>query len=150
MPRQIRLLFPSEGVSAVADLLEEGAPKTCAAVWSVLPVAGEAHHAIYSGSECVLLLPETLRVEAENATASVAPGDVGFAWFQPGSSWVVEKEFSEVCWFYDRDTRPSMPEGPVPVNLFARITGDAQAFYAVCRRMRREGVKPFAIERVEE
>ena len=32
MPRQIRLTFVSEGVSAVADLLEDKAPATCAAV----------------------------------------------------------------------------------------------------------------------
>lgn len=114
-----------------------------------LPASGEAHHAIYSGSECVLLMPTPLRVEAENATSEVSPGDVGFAWFAPGSSWVVEKEFAEICWFYDRDARPSMPEGPVPVNIFARIVEGAEGFFAVCRRTRREGVKPFTIERVE-
>lgn len=149
MPRRIRLTFTSEGVSALADLLEEAAPKTCAAIWNSLPAEGEAHHAIYSGSECVLLLPVVLRVEKENATSEVSPGDVGFAWFQPGDSWVVEKEFAEICWFYDRDARPSMPEGPVPINVFARVTDGADAFFAVCRRMRREGVKPFRVERVE-
>jgi hypothetical protein len=140
----------TEGVSALAELREEDAPQTCAAVWDVLPVSGETHHAIYSGSECVLLLPEAVRVSPENATSDVAPGDVAFAWFAPGSSWVVDREFAEVCWFYDRDARPSMPEGPTPVNLFARIIEGAAPFYAVCRRMRREGVKAFSIERAED
>jgi len=149
MPRHIRLTFPAEGVSAIAELLEDRAPKTCAAIWNALPVSGETHHAIYSGSECVFLLPAVLRVEPENATSDVSPGDVGFAWFLPGSSIVVDREFAEICWFYDRDARPSMPEGPVPVNLFARITEGADAFFAVCRRMRREGVKPVIIERME-
>jgi hypothetical protein len=42
-----------------------------------------------------------------------------------------------------------MWEGPAPVNLFARIVEPADAFYAVCRRLRREGVKPVRIEVAE-
>jgi hypothetical protein len=147
--RKIRLTFLTEGVSAIAELLETEAPKTCAAVWEALPVRGESHHAIYSGSEAVLLLPEMVRVEPENATAEVATGDVGYTYFLPGSSKTVETEFSEICWFYNWDARPSMWEGPAPVNIFARITEGAEPFYAVCKRMRREGVKSFSIERVE-
>lgn len=149
MARKIRLTFLTEGVSAIAELLETEAPKTCAAVWEALPVRGESHHAIYSGSEAVLLLPEMVRVEPENATAEVATGDVGYTYFLPGSSKTVETEFSEICWFYHWDARPSMWEGPAPVNIFARITEGAEPFYAVCKRMRREGVKSFSIERVE-
>jgi hypothetical protein len=148
MSRQIRLTFATEGVSAIADLLEDVAPETCAAVWNALPAANESHHAIYSGSECVLVLPETLRLAAENATSDVTTGDVGFTWFAAGSARGVERDFAEVCWFYDQDSRPSMAEGPVPVNIFARIREGGDAFYAVCRRMRREGVKPLVIERV--
>jgi hypothetical protein len=147
--RKIRLTFVSEGVSAIAELLEEAAPKTCAAIWEALPVSGESHHAIYSGSEAVLLLPETVCVEPENATADVSTGDVGYTYFLPGSSKTVDTEFSEICWFYNWDARPSMWEGPAPVNIFARITEGAEPFYAVCRRMRREGVKQLSIERVE-
>jgi hypothetical protein len=90
-----------------------------------------------------------VRVEPENATSDVSTGDVGYAWFLPGSSKVADAEFSEICWFYNWDARPSMWEGPVPVNIFARITTGAEPFYAVCRRMRREGVKPISIERAE-
>jgi hypothetical protein len=147
--RKIRIAFLSEGVSAIAELLEEAAPKTCAAIWEALPVSGESHHAIYSGSEAVLLLPEMVRVEPENATADVSTGDVGYTYFLPGSSETVDTEFSEICWFYNWDARPSMWEGPAPVNIFARITEGAEPFYAVCKRMRREGVKPLSIERVE-
>src|SRR5262249_34868202 len=107
MARKIRLTFQTEGVSAIAELREESAPKTCAAIWEALPIRGEAHHAIYSGSETVLLLPEMVRVEPENATWDVSTGDVGYAWFLPGSSKVAETEFSEICWFYNWDARPS-------------------------------------------
>jgi hypothetical protein len=148
--RKIRLTFTAERVSAIAEMLEEEAPSTCEAIWNALPVHGESHHAIYSGSEVVLILPEMVRVEPENATAYVSTGDVGYTYFLPGSSATVETQFSEICWFYHWDARPSMWEGPAPVSIFARITDGADPFYAVCRRMRREGVKPLAIERVEE
>src|SRR5436309_2232304 len=150
MNRQIRLTFVTEGVSAVADLLEDAAPATCAAVWGALSLSGEAHHAVYSGSECVLVMPETIRIDPENASSDVTTGEVAFTWFAAGASYHVKRDFSEICWFYDRDARPSMPEGPVPVSCFARFRDGSEAFYAVCHRMRREGVKPLAIERVPE
>lgn len=145
----VRFTLIAEGVSAEARLLEAAAPATCAALWDALPVAGAAHHAVYSGSECVLILPEPLRVDPENATSDVCAGDVGFTWFAAGSSHGVDRDFAEVCWFYGADARPSMHEGPAPVSIWARIQGDARAFHAACRRMRREGVKALAIERVE-
>lgn len=148
MARQIRLTFASEGVSAVADLLEEAAPATCAAVWEALPLQGEAVHAVYSGSEGVLILPKLLKVEAENATHEVQTGDVGFVWFAAGSAHGVDRDFAEICWFYDRDARPSMAEGPVPVNIFARLREGSQDFYAVTKRLRREGLKSVTVERV--
>jgi hypothetical protein len=149
MPRQIRLTFAGEDVSAVADLLEEEAPRTCAAIWDALPAAGPAHHATYSGSECVFRLPELLKLEPENASAEVVPGDVAYTWFAAGQCYGVAEDFSEICWFYDRDAVPSMPEGPVPVSRFARIREGSDAFYRVCRRMRKEGIKALRVERVE-
>lgn len=37
-------------------------------------------------------------------------------------------------------------EGPFAVNVFDRIVEPAHAFHAICRRIRREGVKPIRIE----
>ena len=36
----------------------------------------------------------------------------------------------------------------VAVNLFARMIGDTTAFFEVCYRIRREGVKRVRIERI--
>lgn len=127
-------------------MLWNEAPRTCEAIAALLPLAGTAHHAIYSGSECVLVLPRELRIEAENASSKVTRVDVGFTWMAAGSSYGVDREFAEICWFYDIDAEPRMWEGPVAVNIFARIVEPAGPFYAVCRRMRREGVKPFGLE----
>jgi Protein of unknown function (DUF3830) len=142
---RIRLSFTQDNVSAEAELLMEEAPATCQALLRLLPLAGVSHHAIYSGSECVLLLDQVLRLPAENATTKVTRGEVAFTWMAAGSKYGVHSDFSEICWFYDIDAEPRMWEGPTPVNVFARIVEPADSFYAVCRRMRREGVKPLAV-----
>jgi Protein of unknown function (DUF3830) len=145
-PPAIQLRFVEEEAAASAVLLWERAPQTCAAIVARLPVEGEAHHAIYSGSECVHVFKESLQLEKEHATSRVQKGQVGFAWLAAGSAYGVEVDISEICWFYDLDAQPRMWEGPVEVNIFAEIREPAAAFYAACRRMRREGVKPIRIE----
>lgn len=145
-PKQILLTFTDEGVSVLADLLWEEAPNTCGALVEAGPCQGTAHHAIYSGSEGVLVLPQVVRIPPENATTRVRPGDVGFTWMAAGSHYGVTQDFAEVCWFYDRDAEPRMPGGPVPINIFARWVEPVAGFVAVCFRMRREGVKPLALE----
>lgn len=149
MQRKIRFTFMTSGVSASAVLLDDVVPRTCDAVWDALPVSGAAHHAVYSGSEAVLILPELVKADPENATADVATGDVGFTWFDAGSSFGVAEAFSELCWFYDADGKPQMMEGPVPVNVFARFEPGSDAFYAASRRIRRAGVQTLLVERVE-
>lgn len=139
MPGEIVFRFPDEGVGAAARLLDE-APETCRAALKVLPVSGLARHGIYSGSEVYLVLPELLTPPREHATTIVRPGDVGFLTVEKGSGYGIEESYSEICWFYDLDATPAMPEGPIAVNVFARLE-DADTFFAVCRRMRLEGAK---------
>jgi hypothetical protein len=149
VPRRIVLEFVDEGVSAVAELLEEQAPMTCAAVLELLPQLQEANHAVYSGSEVAYLLDRYVVIPRENSTTKVIPGDVAYTYFEGGVYYGIPEGFSELCWFYDRDAVPSMPDGPVPVNIFARIVEGADLFYAVCRRMRREGNKRVAVRLAE-
>jgi hypothetical protein len=144
-PEAIRLTFPEEGAAASARLLWDLAPATCAAVVALLPTRGQSHHAIYSGSECVFLLPELVRIPPENATSNVRKGQVAFTWMAAGAAYGVHQDFAEVCWFYDLDAEPRMWGGPVPVSIFAEIEGPAEDFYAACFRMRRAGAKPFEL-----
>jgi hypothetical protein len=143
---EIVFRFLDEGVAAPARLLREQAPETCRAVWDALPAAGLARHAIYSGSEVYLVLPAPLAPPREHATTIVGPGVVGFLTVEKGSGYGIEEDYSEVCWFYDLDATPSMPEGPIAVNVFAGLH-EADAFFAVCRRMRLEGAKRLEIAR---
>jgi hypothetical protein len=144
-PTQMLLTFPEENLTAVAEILWDKAPRTCAGLVEAGPFSGKAHHGIYSGSECVLLLDRVLRLPPENATSKVKPGDVGFTWMAAGSGYGVRQDFAEICWFYDIDAEPRMWEGPVAVSIFARIPPPAEAFFAIGFRMRREGVKPLTI-----
>ena len=144
-PSRIWLSFGDELGSAEVELLWNKAPKTCQALSQLSPISGVSHHAIYSGSECVLLLPEVIRLTPENAYSKVTRGEVGFTWFAAGSAYGVSRDFAEIMWFYDLDAEPRMWEGPVAVNIFGRIVEPADEFYATCRRMRTEGAKPCQI-----
>ncbi len=146
MTRKLSITFVDEGVTAIAELLEDQAPKTCAAVIALLPRAGEAHHATYSGSEVAFILDTDPGLGPENATSKVLPRDLAYTRFDGGVMWGFPKSFAELCWFYDRDAVPSMPDGPVPVNIFGTFTEGFDEFAAVCRRMRREGVKRIEVK----
>lgn len=146
VPDEIVFRFLEEGVSASARLLHEQAHETCRAVLEALPAVGLARHGMYSGSEVYLILPVVLEPPREHATTLVGPGDVGFLTVEKGSGYGIDEDYSEVCWFYDLDATPSMPEGPIAVNVFERLH-DADAFFAVCRNMRLEGAKTLEIAR---
>ena len=137
---EIVFRFLDEDVAARAWLLRYQAPQTCAAVLEGLPSSGLARHGIYSGSEVYLVLPVLLAPPREHATTIVGAGDVGFLTVEKGSGYGIDEDYSEICWFYDLDATPSMPEGPIAVNVFARLH-DADAFFSCCRRMRLEGAK---------
>lgn len=148
MARRIRLTFVAEGVSAEAQMLEGETASVCEAVWKLLPVEGLARHAIYSGSEVALHLERSLLTELCSSTTEVLVGDVAYAFLPGGKYYGLGHDLGEICWFYDRDARPSMFEGPVPVSVFARMAGNVRPFYEACRRMRVEGAKQVLIERV--
>lgn len=146
MPRRIRITFIDENVSVEAELLEDQAPKTCNAIWAGLPREGEGQHAIYSGSEIAFFMDHDIIIEPENQTSRVLPGDIGYYHLPPGLMHEWPGGINEICWFYGNDGRPNMPDGPVKVNLFARMVGDTTDFYEVCYRIRREGVKRVRVE----
>lgn len=150
MTRFIEFVAEEEGIVARAELWDDKAPRTCELVWRMLPVTAHFHHAIYSGAELAMVLPEYHPLQQENATSCVLPWEIGFASLRAADYFEVEEDFSEICFFYDRGSVPSMAEGPVRVNLFANFVSGHGELRELCFRMRKEGQKRFTIRRVGE
>lgn len=148
MSKRICLFFPDGDTFAVAELLETQAPETCRIIWASLPFEGELWHGQWSGPETYLQIDPSIRIQPENQTFHVVAGDVGYYAFEGGRVIGWPDDVAELTFFYDRGARPSMIDGPVPVNIFARIVENLEGFAERCRRIRREGVKRFCVERV--
>jgi hypothetical protein len=148
MAKEILITFVEERVSVRALLLEDQAPRTCETVLRRLPFAGKASHAAYSGTIVALHIDPSIDVDEENATTCIQTGDVMFTHYRPGFRHGHPEPVSEIYWAYDRYARPTIPGQWVPAtaNVFGRIVGDPSAFYEVCRRIRKEGVKPLEIK----
>ena len=131
----LRITFTEEQVSAIAHLRYDVAPATCDVIVAGLPYEGEAIHGEYSGPEIFTVLPRHIHVPKENTSADVKAGDVGFLRFWGGTDAVSSNEVaSEIAWFYGDNAVPSMKDGPVAMNLFARFDSDGwQRFVDVCR-----------------
>ena len=149
MARYIELRFVESGVAVRAQLLEEEMPRTCGELLKHLPLESTATHARYSGSEVAMLLSTEICIGREKATCAVLPGDVAYVWLNRDDHYGLDDDVSEICWFYDRDARPQMFEGPVRVNVFARIVGDAAEFYRASADTRITGVKQLRISLID-
>jgi hypothetical protein len=143
---RLRFTFVTEGISAVAELDPVRAPETVAGILDGLPLRGTAGHAIYSGSEVAFFIPPTIWLPVENATSRVLPRDLAYYRFRGGEHYGWPDDVAELCWFYDRDATPSMPDGPVQVNVFGRFTQGWDEFAAACRAMRTDGAKLLEVE----
>lgn len=150
MAKYIEIKFVDQNITARARLLEEKMPRTCGKIMKHLPLEGTATHARYSGSEVAVLLSTDIRIGREKATCAVVPGDVAYVWLNRDDHYGLEDDVSEICWFYDRDSRPSMAEGPVQVNIFAQIEGNATDFYKASADTRITGQKKVKIRLVTE
>lgn len=147
MKRNIRLVLPRVDITAVAQLLDNEAPATCAAIWDALPFAGKLNHGIWSGPETYLLIDPEIRLAPENQTVQTQAGEIGYYTAKGGTIVDWPEDLSELAFFYGRGARPTMPIGPVPVNLFARITDNLDAFARTCDEIRRSGITEIRVER---
>jgi hypothetical protein len=151
MPRTIILRFLEAGVWAAAELAEERAPATCERIWARLPLEGRTIHGMYSGPELFIRADEVGPVPAENGVHRALPGDVCYWWHAGGVEHTAPRDAGEVLFIYDRGAAIMGPDGqPTWANLFARITGDADPFYAEARKVRSEGPRRLRIERGED
>jgi hypothetical protein len=115
----------------IADLLEDAAPKTAAAVWDALPLDGAINHANFSGEEASFPC-YPLMYEKENQLFDCEHGDLGY--FVQGPA---------ICVYYGTMRVIS------PGNVFARITENLDAIKKVCRGSWKETGVPILIEKYE-
>lgn len=85
MARYMEISLDKRGVSCVARLLDDKAPRTCEAVWQALPQSGDVYHAKYARNEIYALVPAFAPEEPglEHPTVTPIPGDVVYFTFQP-------------------------------------------------------------------
>ena len=85
MPRRIRVLLRRRQVSALAELLDSAAPRTCDTVWSALPLEGPVFHAKRANNEIYILIPPFAPTGPglENGTIVPASGDLVYFYFPP-------------------------------------------------------------------
>lgn len=114
MHKEIAIVAGKE--RAVAVMLENEAPKTCDAIWNLLPVGGTATHAKISGEEIMLMVP--LLIDSENPTSCPDPGDICY-W--PGGQ--------DICMYYGKVT-----SFLGTANKFAKIVEGLENLKAVGRR----------------
>jgi hypothetical protein len=145
--RRLRIRFPSEQVTSIAELLEKEAPRTCQAIWEALPFEGELIHAMWSGPETYLPIDSSLRIAPEHQTTHPLPGEIGFYAIDGGVLADWPNDMAELAFFYGRGSRPSMPDGPIAINVFARIVENLEGFQRTCARIHKEGVKRLRVER---
>ena len=102
MAKRVAIEFVESGVTAIAEVQENDAPKTTTALWASLaqPIETTGIHAMWAGREIVLDVPETNQVfdpEAiplENATVYPAAGDICWGYFPP----CAERGFAHGIW----------------------------------------------------
>ena len=112
MERKITIVTKTAG-SVEAELTSENS-QTAERIWAALPIRGRANR---WGDEIYFSIP--VSVEEEHSRAEVEVGAV--AYWPPGSA---------LCIFFGRTpaSRREKPRAASPVNVFAKVKGDAAVF----------------------
>ena len=167
-----KLLFELGGTRAVAEMHDEVVPKTCDAVWNILPVEGMAIHANWAGREVMLHLhgDKTLRLphEGPSRRGTTAPGDIVYFWRSPqmsrgkqlAYSSEFQRELSEFAMFYGdpaagglaaEDPARDGRDADLQVStLFATFVDIPREFALKCEEIRHKGLQRLVVTRFEE
>lgn len=157
MSRHITVSLPERGVVARARLLEDAAPRTCAAVWDALPVGGQVYHGKYARNEIYALLPgladDGRDPGPENTTVTPLPGDL--CWFTfsgddlGNPAYGYEEQFGrrpgsivDLAVFYGRNNLLiNGDQGWVPGNVFGTVVEGLDELAAACQELWMGGVR---------
>jgi hypothetical protein len=146
--RQIKLTFPEMNIEAVATLIEDKAPDTCATVWKFLekPFEATVRIGIETGPEIWFLVPPAPELPNENSTVFPIPGDLLFYHYD-GQLPHGEKVY-DIGIYYNRGGKSLLNVGWTPGNLFATISENLSGVQQVAREMFQSGPKKIVVERV--
>jgi hypothetical protein len=164
-----RIEFNLAGAKAAAVMHDDVVPKTCEAIWKILPVEGRTIHANWSNREIMLHLGGKyflkLEEEGPDDPDPTAPGDIRYYYRAPQMSRGSQKaydpqfsrELSEFAIFYgfpsggEADpirSRPSQP-GLAVHTLFATFEDVPNDFLLKCWDNRTKGLQPISVRRLE-
>lgn len=155
-----------DNVSATAVLFDYEMPRTCDAIWDILPLSAPGTHGIWVGREVWLPLDgdKFLKLKQENEhPLFVLPGDLCYAYRQPHLSrgkTSGRDELAEIAIYYGRDCRLwNVRGGPIIRERmkgfrthgyrmhFARIIKNREALEKVLDQCRSNGCKEVLVER---
>lgn len=153
MARFIEIRLERRGVSCIARMLDEDAPRTCQLIWDALPLGGDVFHAKYARNEIYTFVPPlNAHPGMENPTITPIPGDVCFIPFTSGQlpsgsygyeqheAAAGESEVVDLALFYGRNNLLLNADvGFVPANVFATITEGLDAMAAAGNDVWRNG-----------
>ena len=167
-----KLLFELGGTKAVAEMHEDVVPRTCDAVWQILPVEGMAIHANWSSREIMLHLhgEKILRLPPEGPVrrGTTAPGDIVYFWrsaqmsrgTQLAYSSEFQRELSELAIFYgdpaaggvaaDDPARSGRDANLQVSTLFATFVDIPKNFARKCEEIRHNGLQRLIVTRFEQ
>lgn len=155
--RFVEISFPDEATVVRARLLDDLAPQTCEAIWSLAALSPELRgvHAAFTGRELSVPVPAHfidemggIDIPMENGTLFPIPGDL--VWAQlPAYAWTGVKEpLYDLGIFYGRDSRLLLPVGWVTGNRFGEVVPEHLPELAtLCARTQLEGAKRVILRR---
>ena len=140
MPKQTEIALPEHRVACTAVFHEDLAPRTCAAIWGVLPHRGMARHSYDTGLEIWTLLEplEEIKEVKENLVIYPQPGDCLYSYFPPaweGGSRGRRTSVYDFAIWYGPDSAIHTSYGFHPMNQFATIVGGLDEFAAAASRL---------------
>jgi len=156
MSRYIKVTLEKRGVSCVARLLDDEAPRTAAAVWEALPISSPVFHGKYARNEIYGLVPGFAPVEPgkENSTVTPIPGDLCYFAFDandlatPSHGYAADAgpgelaQIIDLALFYGRNNLLlNGDQGWVPGNVFGAVVDGMAEMAAACQDLWLGGVR---------
>jgi len=166
-----KIVFELGGTKGVAEMYDEEVPKTCEAIWKILPVEGMSIHANWAGREIMLHLEgdKYLQLPPEGGRSrggGLAPGDIGFFYRAPGLargkqaaySEQMRRGLSEFAIFYGNPSGGGLAaQDPARrgdstrfvSTKFAHFIDTPPEFLEKCEEIRHKGLQKLVVKRLE-